>query len=185
MPKYLIQNPKALHQLKNKQTQKSVYESKLNAIILRTVQPTDNRFVESVKKLYPLEGPQILNTNIAMEYFKSEHILSCVLCNDFIYEDDNTFEDTPIIMYHDDDDKCEMQRNAHKSWLLNNLEDYSNSSNPLEPHILSCHCGKFIDLLYQFTSDSEEKNGAFELNAKNLSCPFCLKKKISLIHFNK
>ena len=57
-------NPKELHQLKNKQIQKSVYESKLNAIILRTVKPTDDRFVESVKKLYPLEAPQILNTNI-------------------------------------------------------------------------------------------------------------------------
>ena len=100
----------------------------------------------------------------------------------FIIEDGITFDDLPIIICHNDDHKCKLQKIVHNNCLLDNFQASSDSHYLMK---LWCECGAFMESFYQFTTESEKKNEAFELDVENLSCPLCLEKKISLNHFNK
>ena len=179
------QKPQNLDQLNKEEIKSRVYESKLNSRILKSVQPSDDRFLKSVQEVYPSDKQNIVNISDAMVYFEQKNILSCFVCSQFIQENEFTFSNyySPIILCHSDD-TCSLFTVVHKSCLI---EHYSNAQRPLAHYeninVLSCQCGMDIDLVYHFASESEEKKKAFELNSTNISCPFCLEKGTCLAHF--
>ena len=65
----LAQTHQHLDQLQKEEIKSRVYESKLNSRILKTVQPSDDRFLKSVQQLYPSEKQNIGNIRAAMFYF--------------------------------------------------------------------------------------------------------------------